>query len=125
MNRRYESFDEKGDPLVAIAAMVLWESFQPKLKAAPIKGAPRGREAARKNLAGTEIANPIFYWHGKWKHGERRATAPIAAMSSKKSAAARGLKRRIQRRAYRNRERSRARKAANEVRAKRRDREGN
>ncbi|MFZ3327981.1 MAG: transposase [Methylocella sp.] len=51
-NRRYESLDEKGDPLVAIAAMVLWESFQPKQKAAPIKGALRGREAARKNLAG-------------------------------------------------------------------------
>jgi hypothetical protein len=40
MNRRYESLDVKNDPLVAIAAMVLWESFQPKLKAAPIKGAP-------------------------------------------------------------------------------------
>jgi transposase, IS5 family len=37
---------------VAIAAMVPWESFQPKLKTAPIKGALRGREAARKNLAG-------------------------------------------------------------------------
>jgi hypothetical protein len=47
LNRRYESLDEKGDPLVAIAAMVPWESIQPNLKTAPIKGAPRGREAAR------------------------------------------------------------------------------
>jgi hypothetical protein len=46
LNRRYESVDEKGEPLVAIAAMVLRESFQPK-QTAPIKGAPRGREAAR------------------------------------------------------------------------------
>jgi hypothetical protein len=114
LNRRYESLDEKGEPLVAIAAMALWESIQPKLKGAPIKGALRGREAARKNLAGTEIANPIFYRHGKWKHGERRATAPIAAMSSKKSAAAHGLERRICCAANRNRERSRGR-----------DREGN
>jgi hypothetical protein len=49
----------------------------------------------------TEIANPIFYRHVKWKHGERRATAPIAAMRSKKSSAARGLKRRIGRAANR------------------------
>ncbi|HEX3497069.1 MAG TPA: transposase, partial [Methylocella sp.] len=47
------------EPLVAIAAMVLWGSFQPKLKAAPIKGAPRGREAARKNLAGRKPCDEI------------------------------------------------------------------
>jgi transposase, IS5 family len=44
---------------VAIAAMVPWESFQPKLKAAPIKGALRGREAARKNLAGRKPSDEI------------------------------------------------------------------
>jgi hypothetical protein len=43
-------------------------------------------------------------------------------MRSKKSSAARGLKRRIGRAAYRNRERNRARKAANAARAKRRAR---
>src|SRR5947208_1856581 len=32
--RRYESLDEKSDPLVAIAAMVPFESFRSKLKAA-------------------------------------------------------------------------------------------
>ncbi len=64
MNRRYESLDEKGDPLVAIAAMVLWESFQPKLKAAPIKGALRGREAARKNLAGRKPCDDIAVFKG-------------------------------------------------------------
>ena len=36
--RRYESLTEKNDPLVAIAAMVPFESFRPKLIAALIKG---------------------------------------------------------------------------------------
>jgi transposase, IS5 family len=52
LNRRYESLDEKGDPLVAIAAMVLWESFQPKLK------------AARKNLAGRKRWDEIAVFKG-------------------------------------------------------------
>ena len=34
LNRRYESLTEKNDPLVAIAAMVPFESFRPKLNAA-------------------------------------------------------------------------------------------
>jgi hypothetical protein len=34
LNRRYESLNEKNDPLVAIAAMVPFEYFQPKPKAA-------------------------------------------------------------------------------------------
>ena len=37
--RRYESLDEKSDPLVAIAAMVPFESFRSKLKG----GADQGR----------------------------------------------------------------------------------
>ena len=37
LNRRYESLTEKNDPLVAIAAMVPFESFRPKLNAALIK----------------------------------------------------------------------------------------
>ena len=36
LNRRYESLTEKNDPLVAIAAMVPFESFRPKLNAALI-----------------------------------------------------------------------------------------
>ena len=44
--------------------MVLWESFQPKLKAAPIKGALRGREAARKNLAGRKRWDEIAVFKG-------------------------------------------------------------
>jgi transposase, IS5 family len=63
-NRRYESLDEKGDPLGAIAAMVLWESFQPKLKAAPIIGALRRREAARQNLAGRKPWDEIAVFKG-------------------------------------------------------------
>jgi hypothetical protein len=47
LNRRYESLTEKNDPLVAIAAMVPFESFRPKLKAALIKGELRRSEADR------------------------------------------------------------------------------
>src|SRR3979490_3102747 len=52
LNRRYESLDEKSDPLVAIAAMVPFESFRSKLKAALIKGELRASDATRKSLAG-------------------------------------------------------------------------
>src|ERR1700730_10830497 len=52
LNRRYESLDEKNDPLVAIEAMVLFESFRSKLKAALIKGELRTSDATRKSLAG-------------------------------------------------------------------------
>src|SRR4030081_3591718 len=52
LNRRYESLIEKNDPLVAIAAMVPFESFRPKLNAALIKGELRRSEAERKNSAG-------------------------------------------------------------------------
>jgi hypothetical protein len=45
LNRRYESLDEKNDPLVAIAAMVPFESFRSKLKAALIKGELRTSDA--------------------------------------------------------------------------------
>jgi IS5 family transposase len=48
LNRRYESLTEKNDPLVAIAAMVPFESFRPKL----IKGELRRSEAERRNSAG-------------------------------------------------------------------------
>src|ERR1700704_4674092 len=52
LNRRYESLDEKNDLLVAIAAMVPFESFRSKLKAALIKGELRTSDATRKSLAG-------------------------------------------------------------------------
>ena len=48
--RRYESLEEKNDPLVA--AMVPFESFRSKLKAALIKGELRTSDATRKSLAG-------------------------------------------------------------------------
>src|ERR1700724_1666088 len=50
LNRRYESLDEKNDPLLAIAAMVPFESF--RSKAALIKGELRTSDATRKSLAG-------------------------------------------------------------------------
>ena len=48
LNRRYESLTEKNDPLVAIAAMVPFESFRPKLNAALIKG------ELRRKFSGTQ-----------------------------------------------------------------------
>ena len=52
LNRRYEGLDEKSDPLVAIAAMVPFESFRPKLKAALIEGELRRSDVERKSSAG-------------------------------------------------------------------------
>src|SRR6202521_5675087 len=52
LNRRYEGLTEKNDPLVAIAAMVPFESFRPKLHTALIKGELRRSEAERRNSAG-------------------------------------------------------------------------
>ena len=48
LNRRYDGLNEKNDPLVAIAAMVPFESFRPKLQAALIKGELRRKDAERK-----------------------------------------------------------------------------
>src|SRR6202047_5115929 len=48
LNRRYESLTEKNDPLVAIAAMVPFESFRPKLHTALIKRDVPRSEAERK-----------------------------------------------------------------------------
>lgn len=52
LNRRYAGLAEKGDPLMAIAAIVPFESFRPKLKSALINGELRRNDAERKNLAG-------------------------------------------------------------------------
>jgi len=52
LNRRYEGLHEKNDPLVAMAAMVPFESFRPKLKAALINGELRKSEAKCNSFAG-------------------------------------------------------------------------
>src|SRR6202051_752288 len=44
--------DVKDDPLVAIAAMVPWESLRPKLKACVITGGLGASDVARKSPAG-------------------------------------------------------------------------
>src|SRR5271170_4356688 len=59
LNRRYESLAEKNDPLVAVAAMVPFESFRPKLQAALIKGELRRGEAERKSLAGRKLWDEV------------------------------------------------------------------
>jgi transposase, IS5 family len=52
LRRRYEGLDVKDDPLVAIAAMIPWESLRPKLKASLITGGLRASDVARKSPAG-------------------------------------------------------------------------
>ena len=75
--RRYESLDEKSDPLVAIAAMVPFESFRSKLKAALIKGELRTSDATRKSLAGRNpwdevmIFNALVLQATQFGRGER------------------------------------------------------
>ena len=53
LNRRYESLTEKNDPLVAIAAMVPFESFRPKLHKTP---APAPNFVARSSVAPFKFA---------------------------------------------------------------------
>jgi IS5 family transposase len=52
LSRRYECLDVKDDPLVAIAAVIPWESLRPKLKASLITGELRASDVARKSPAG-------------------------------------------------------------------------
>lgn len=52
LSRCYEGLDERGDPLVTVAAIVPFDSFRPKLTAALIKGLLRRNDAECKNLAG-------------------------------------------------------------------------
>jgi hypothetical protein len=52
LSRRYEGLDSKNDPLVAIAALVPFEAFRNKLKAALIAGGLRAKHAERKSAAG-------------------------------------------------------------------------
>jgi IS5 family transposase len=51
LSRRYEGLDVKDDPLVAIVAMIPWESLRPKLKASLITGGLRASDVARKSPA--------------------------------------------------------------------------
>src|SRR5947207_13464461 len=71
--RRYESLDEKSDPLVAIAAMLPFESFRSKLKAALIKGELRTSDATRKSLAGRK---PRDYTKTLWSEPMRPIAQP-------------------------------------------------
>ena len=52
LSRRYESLDEKNDPLVALQQLIPWESFRPRLLSALEEGGLRATAAARKSTAG-------------------------------------------------------------------------
>jgi hypothetical protein len=77
LSRRYEGLDVKDDPLVAIAAMVPWESLRPKLKASLITGGLRASDVARKSPAGRKP------WDEVHQAGERRVRAIPANLASK------------------------------------------
>jgi IS5 family transposase len=49
---RYEGQEEKSDPLVALAGLVPWETFRPRLKAALTEQGLRAAAAERKSAAG-------------------------------------------------------------------------
>src|SRR4030081_41372 len=72
LNRRYESLTEKNDPLVAIAAMVPFESFRPKLHTALIKG-----ERCRSE-AGSRKTKPAKTTKTRTRAGQRSMTARIS-----------------------------------------------
>jgi hypothetical protein len=65
LKRRYESLDDKNDPLVATAATVSFESFRPKPEAAPIKGALGRSEAERLCAAGRKPWEEVAIFKGK------------------------------------------------------------
>ena len=52
LSRRYESLDEKPDPLVALNRLVPWEAFRPQLRSALEDTGQRATEEARKSAAG-------------------------------------------------------------------------
>jgi IS5 family transposase len=64
LSRRYEGLDVKDDPLVAIAAMISWESLRPKLKASLIIGGLRASDVARKSPAGRKPWNEMVIFKG-------------------------------------------------------------
>jgi hypothetical protein len=82
LSRRYESLTEKNDPLVAIAAMVQFESFRPKLHTALINGELRRSEAERRNSAAVRTGlhrkskrSPPCR-NGNWKIASRNRRPP-------------------------------------------------
>src|SRR5258706_10690205 len=51
-SRRYESLDEKPDPLVALNELIPWESFRTKLRSALEETGQRATQESRKSTAG-------------------------------------------------------------------------
>lgn len=52
LTRRYESLDQKRDPLVALNEMIPWESFRPRLRSALEEAGARAIPGLRKSAAG-------------------------------------------------------------------------
>jgi IS5 family transposase len=52
LTRRYESLDQKNDPLVALKRLIAWEGFRPRLRAAFERSGLRATADIRKSAAG-------------------------------------------------------------------------
>lgn len=52
LDRRYESLDQKNDPLVGLKRLIAWECFRPRLRAAFEQSGLRATAASRKSAAG-------------------------------------------------------------------------
>ena len=79
LNRRYESLTEKNDSLVAIAAMVPFESFRPKLHTALIKGELRRSEAERRNSAGRKPWDEVVIFKALVLQALRRRPSAVCS----------------------------------------------
>src|SRR2546430_13644761 len=84
LNRRYESLTEKHDPLVAIAALVPFESFRPKLHTALIKGELRRSEAERRNSAGRKPWDEVVIFKALVLHRMRFPTPRLCGFIARR-----------------------------------------
>jgi transposase, IS5 family len=60
LDRRYESLDQKSDPLVALKRLIPWESFRPQLRTALEQAAVRASADTRKSAAGRKPWDEII-----------------------------------------------------------------
>jgi IS5 family transposase len=64
LSRRYEGLDKKNDPLVALASLVPWEAFRPRIRAALTEQGLRAAAAERKSAAGRKPWDEVVIFKG-------------------------------------------------------------
>lgn len=60
LSRRYEGLDKRDDPLAALAPLIPWETFRPRLRAAFAEQGPRTPPDERKSAAGRKPWNEVI-----------------------------------------------------------------